>query len=490
MRKVCVLILILLRFIFSTPLAQAQENNKFGVHILDASEAPSAATLVNSNGGDWGYVTIPIRANDRDLKKWQKFMDDCRKFHLIPILRLASIPVGSIWQKPDFDEVIDFSNFLSDLNWPVKTRYVIAYNEPNHSQEWGNTVNPAEYGRILSFALSRFKLLNSDFFVLPAALDASVPDSKSSISEFRFLKQMFSSEPALSKKIQAINSHSYPNPNFSASPSKLDKNSIATFRYERDYFRKLTGNNLPVFITETGWQMETLSPDLVSNYYRQAFSTAWSDPGIIAITPFLLRAGGEFFRFSLTGADGKLTPPGLSILAIPKTAGRPVQSEQRPSSVNKPEASINNNPGSWIEKPILSLKDFLYSIRQLRNSGKISRSLSIKDISVKVELADTSVQRELGLSGRGNLEENSGMLFVFTSSDKHTFWMKDMNFPLDFIWINQGKIVQIDKDVPRPTKGKAPVVIKPTTPVNWVLEVNAGFTQNHSLVVGDIVELD
>ncbi len=42
-------------------------NNRFGIHILNPSEVEKAAELVNSSGGDWGYVTIPIRANDRDL---------------------------------------------------------------------------------------------------------------------------------------------------------------------------------------------------------------------------------------------------------------------------------------------------------------------------------------------------------------------------------------------------------------------------------------
>ena len=49
-------------------------NNKIGVHILFPSEIYNAAKLVNGNGGEWGYVVIPIQAKDRDMKKWQKFM--------------------------------------------------------------------------------------------------------------------------------------------------------------------------------------------------------------------------------------------------------------------------------------------------------------------------------------------------------------------------------------------------------------------------------
>ena len=48
-------------------------NNRVGVHILDPNEINDAAKLINSSGGDWGYVTIPIRSNDRDRDKWLKF---------------------------------------------------------------------------------------------------------------------------------------------------------------------------------------------------------------------------------------------------------------------------------------------------------------------------------------------------------------------------------------------------------------------------------
>src|ERR1035437_7904980 len=65
-------------------------NNLFGIHILFPEELSKAAELVNSSGGDWGYVTIPIKASDKNIDKWQKFMDDCKKNHIIPILRLAT----------------------------------------------------------------------------------------------------------------------------------------------------------------------------------------------------------------------------------------------------------------------------------------------------------------------------------------------------------------------------------------------------------------
>src|SRR5207245_3843448 len=61
-------------FAAENPLAVP--NNKIGVHILFPNELPDAVKLINSNGGDWGYVTIPIQSGDRDIEKWQHFFDE------------------------------------------------------------------------------------------------------------------------------------------------------------------------------------------------------------------------------------------------------------------------------------------------------------------------------------------------------------------------------------------------------------------------------
>src|SRR5581483_2883827 len=81
-------------------------NNKIGIHILFPSELSNAAKLVNSNGGQWGYVLIPVQSGDKDLQKWQKFMDDCKTLHLIPIIRLATEGDyfnTTVWRKPDYN---------------------------------------------------------------------------------------------------------------------------------------------------------------------------------------------------------------------------------------------------------------------------------------------------------------------------------------------------------------------------------------------------
>ena len=120
------------------PLAVA--NNKIGVHILDPSEVSAAAELVNHNGGDWGYVTIPIQTGDENFAKWQAFMDNCKQYHLIPIIRLATQDDYSnteFWRKPTEDDIVNFANFLNSLEWPTKNRYIIVFNEVNRADEMG-----------------------------------------------------------------------------------------------------------------------------------------------------------------------------------------------------------------------------------------------------------------------------------------------------------------------------------------------------------------
>ena len=105
---------------------------------------------------------------------------------------------------------------------------------------------------------------------------------------------------------------------------------------------------------------------------------------------------------------------------------------------------------------------------------------------VGVDLATNSVTQELGLSGRNELKENEGMLFVFDKIDKYTFWMKDMNFPIDMIWLSQDqKIVYIKKDA-RPEL--YPEKYTPNDNAKYVLEVTSGFSDKNNLKIGDSVK--
>jgi uncharacterized protein len=109
---------------------------------------------------------------------------------------------------------------------------------------------------------------------------------------------------------------------------------------------------------------------------------------------------------------------------------------------------------------------------------------------INVELAKTTSQQTQGLSNRFSLAENSGLLFIFPDYSLRSFWMKDMKFPLDFIWIKGNIIVDITPNVPAPTLGQKELpVYQPKTEVNYVLEVNAGYVKFQNIQIGDRVEI-
>lgn len=308
------------------PLAVA--NNKVGIHILDTSELSNAAKLVNSNGGDWGYVLIPIQAGDRDMVKWQNFMNECKNDHLIPIIRLATEGDyfnTQVWRKPDYNDITDFANFLDSLDWPTKNRYVVAFNEVNRGDEWEGNANPTEYAHLLSFAVSVFKAKNADFFIISAGLDNAAPDQGNVyINEYNYLKQMNDAVPGIFNQIDGISSHSYPNPGFSQAPDATSLEGVGSFIHERDLIKTMTNKDLPVFITETGWAGDAVTEDQRVQYYDQTFKTIWNDPGIVAVVPFLLQAGsGPFEKFTFIATNGYITKQYNYLHDMPKTKGVP-----------------------------------------------------------------------------------------------------------------------------------------------------------------------
>jgi len=103
-----------------------------------------------------------------------------------------------------------------------------------------------------------------------------------------------------------------------------------------------------------------------------------------------------------------------------------------------------------------------------------------------VDVVDTNTLRNRGLSGREFLGENEGMLFIFDSSKERSFWMKDMNFDLDMIWMDENrKIIDISKNVPVES---FPESISPISPAQYVLEVNAGISDREGIETGDVAQ--
>ena len=317
----------------------ARENNIFGIHILFPTEVENAAKLVNSSGGDWGYVVIPIQYKDRDLLVWQAFMNDCAKYHIIPIPRLATESYWDntkVWRKPQDADVLDFANFLNSLVWPSKNRYVVLFNEVNRYDEWGGEPpSPETYADLVSYAESVFKKANPDFFLITAGLDNSAPnDGQKYIDNFAFLRRIASYNPDVFKNIDGIASHSYPNPNFTQAPTQNAYEGTSTYKYEENIVSEVAGGNKPVFITETGWNATKLSQSIISEYFKTSMQEIWGqDKNVVAVTPFILESqNGSFDKFSFSH-DGNLTEYGLAYQDLLKKKGDPILSAPIPQEV-------------------------------------------------------------------------------------------------------------------------------------------------------------
>ncbi|MCX6796303.1 MAG: DUF192 domain-containing protein, partial [Candidatus Falkowbacteria bacterium] len=92
-----------------------------------------------------------------------------------------------------------------------------------------------------------------------------------------------------------------------------------------------------------------------------------------------------------------------------------------------------------------------------------------------------------GLSYQKTLGENGGMLFIFPDYQVRSFWMKDMNFPLDIIWIKDDKIVKISANL-APEGNQPKNIYSSDEPVNYVLEVNAGFCGKNKIKIGEQIQ--
>jgi len=112
---------------------------------------------------------------------------------------------------------------------------------------------------------------------------------------------------------------------------------------------------------------------------------------------------------------------------------------------------------------------------------KLSRVL-VGETEIFVEVVDTPKERTQGLSGRETLKENEGMLFIFEKSSVYSFWMKEMRFSIDIIWIDESfRVADITE---RANPESFPNTFNPNVPIRYVLEVPAGFIQKYAIARG------
>ncbi len=433
-----VLLLLIVKSVYAVELP----NNKFGIHLAQPhlADLQKAAELVNGGGGDWGYVTLVMQENDRDRSKWQDIFDRLRELHLIPIIRLATQPQGENWRRPEASDADSWANFLDRLNWVVKNRYVILFNEPNHGSEWGGEVDAKSYAEVAAAFAQKLKAKNPDFFIMLAGLDASAPSFMPGMeSEDVFLKEFIEESRNLASSIsnntaiQQCNnlfdcidgwaSHSYPNPGFAGSPNDTGRGTIRTYQWELELLQQLgITKKLPVFITETGWMRTDDHPDnVLGDYFQTAYKNVWlPDDNVIAVTPFVLDyQGPPFLEFSWKKYNSdEFFSQYYAVQAMAKTKGQPEQVDRGQIQVEFPRELVSSssyhfhvtirNTGQAIWD-----KDNGYSL-QLENFSHGSYFFS--DLKKVVPMEDTDI--DLYLKTNSNMGKNKIRIVIMKGNTK------------------------------------------------------------------------
>lgn len=309
------------------------KNNKFGMYIyMEVDDfLDLAQNLVNSNGGEWGYVLVPYNVKDYRDDRWQRFFVRLNEKKLIPIIQLWDLE-----KEDDIVQIRESAKFLDSLPWPIEKRYVSVFNEVNDAKFWYNEINPEYYAQVLDSVITEYKKINESFFILNGAFNASARTGDGYLDARDFMIRMDIEKPGIFKKLDGWASHPYPQPNFTGSPSATGRDSIKAYEWELDILANRFGvYDLPVFITETGWphaegEEETRSDYLpmeqVVNNTKFAFQNVWlPDDRVVAVTPFTIWYNPPFDHFSFVNSDYKPLENYNVIKNMKKVAGNPPQ---------------------------------------------------------------------------------------------------------------------------------------------------------------------
>src|SRR5215216_782413 len=146
-------------------------------------------------------------------------------------------------------------------------------------------------------------------------------------------------------------------------------------------------------------------------------------------------------------------------------------------------AQSNNNNNNPILKAIQEATS--------TDNKYLKAKVTVKGFELNADIPITSELMAKGLAVKNQLKENEAMLFAFEDSAKHPFWMKDMKFPIDIIWLDSdGKVVHIEQNL----EPCLSVFICPNytsnTDSQYVLETVAGFTQRYNISVGTDIDFE
>ncbi len=117
-------------------------------------------------------------------------------------------------------------------------------------------------------------------------------------------------------------------------------------------------------------------------------------------------------------------------------------------------------------------------------------SAIINNHSFDIDVARTTAEKQIGLTKYTNLAQNKGMYFIFEKADYYPFWMKNMKFPIDILFIKQNTIVDIKENAsPAALSDPNPTQFTPKDPADAVLEISSGLSKKYNIHIGDQVSV-
>lgn len=148
---------------------------------------------------------------------------------------------------------------------------------------------------------------------------------------------------------------------------------------------------------------------------------------------------------------------------------------------------------AWLSQPGTDIGRFFAAPAPQTPAKETKNIVKINGTEIEVEIVKTPEDRKIGLAKYENLDKNKGMLFVFEEKDvKPVFWMKDVKFPIDIVWIDDGKVIEISENIP-PVPANTPDYkiprYQPAQTIDQVLEISTGEADRKGIKAGDAVEL-
>ena len=127
-----------------------------------------------------------------------------------------------------------------------------------------------------------------------------------------------------------------------------------------------------------------------------------------------------------------------------------------------------------------------------KNKGmQTTGTATIGEHKFAIEVVRDAKAQQIGLIKYNGIKDDQGMLFLFTQPGRYGFWMRNMKFPIDIIFINGEKVVSLVENVKPVNQNEPnPPIYSPSAPADKVLEINAGLVKKYSIKQGDTVKFE